>query len=212
MRTFLIITLTLFNIISSYGQRSSYKDIVVTEIGIKDIKSSRKLNQFRFWWGCRIVDVWLNKDSSIGGQITCYGVEHYEVRNKYTTEIKRKYYSSTYKLDRGKAEEAHKYINSTNILNIKNSDSIQGWRSGWADSYSYQIETSINGKYCFKNYVNPARQDSVIVEAKLLDNFFKTLFDKLEVKIYWDRFIEDLPNGHEYVFDGYGIGKRKNNR
>lgn len=209
MKTVLIIIFTSFSFINSYGQTSIYKDIVVDKIGITNLKSSKKLNHFRLWWGCKIVEVWLDKDSLFGGQIICYGVEHYDVKKKYTTEIKKKYYSSTYKLNPEKAEEAYQYINSTNILNIKNSDSIAGWHSGWADSYAYQIEASINGKYWFNNYINPAGQDSIIKEAKLLDSSFRTLFDKLEVKLHWDRFIEELPIGHEYHFDGYWMVKRK---
>ncbi len=205
-----VLTLAVFifiTFINSYGQPVFRNEIVLKKIGITNLRSTGKLNYYRFWWGCRIVEVWQNRDSSIGGQIICFGSEsNDDTKNQ---GFRKKYHSSTCKLNKLKAAEAYKYIQGSNILNIKDGDSITGWNKGWADSYFYIIEVSNRKQYSSRQYINPSGQHSSIMEAKLVDVFYKNLFELVEVKLCWDRFIDDLPEGKEYSFGNYGIEKRR---
>lgn len=212
MKVIFLILLTIFSIYGSYGQITTRNAHVVKEIGIEDIKTSKRLNHIRLWWGCRAVEVWMNIDSSIAGSIICYGIEYYNAGGTSSNVVKKKYYSSIYTLQKLQAKEVYQRIIKSNILNIDSSLNIEGWNSNWVDSYSYEIETSFNRKYQFKNYVNPRGQDTTISEARLLDNFFNTLFEELEMKSYWNRFVDSLPVGHEYTFDNYSIVKQRKNR
>ena len=217
MKTLFYIILTLFTLKNSYGQPENYTQRLVKEIKLKDLHKSSKLIYIRLWSGYDVIEIWLNKDSTVGGQMIFFCFEDNDVVKKYQTKAKRKVYSSSKKIDNQKAEEVFKFILQQKILDIPSGDSIKGWRSaGWADGYSYEIETSIRHQYKFKTYRQPSGQDSTILQAKQLDTFFRSLKIQLDLKLNWDKFIDQLPDGRSYEFDGFGIEKRgktkKNNR
>ncbi len=212
IKTLLYIILTLAALKNSYGQSENYIQRLVKKVKLKDLHKSSKLNYIRLWSGYSVVEVWLNKASTVGGQMIFFCFEYKDAVNNYQTNAKKKVYSSCKKIDSPKAAEIFKQIHQQKILDIPSEDSIKGWCSDWVDGYSYEIETSIRGHYDFKTYTQPSQQDSSIIQAKQLDNFFNSLKIQLDFKLNWDRFIDQLPDGRSYKFSEFGIEKRSKSK
>ena len=197
-QTLLILLLLKFNII--IGQEivsEKIQKVKSTEFKFGDLKSISNDFSFRFWNKGQVIEIQKESDSIITGSITNFVTETSE---SYETQIKIQsgelipyVYYQKIDIPKNDAEKILKIIINSKILNLKDSDSINGWKQV-LDGEWFSIEQKINNEYIEKHYGNPKSQQD-LEESKIFLNFYTTLEKNLNLdNVFW-KFFEKLNYG-----------------
>jgi len=169
-----------------------WKQDLVKQINLTDLKTSNESFHFRFWTDIQAIDIWTINYNRFYGEVTNYA-------QKYDDKLLRKgiykigkTYSNQLTLDSSKARQIFNVIDKLSIITIPTDDKISGWRQG-LDGEEYLIEISTPKQYDFRTYWTPRIFADTIKEAKQLQTLIDYLYTDLEIQNYYQKL--KLPKG-----------------
>ena len=158
-----------------------------TQIELESVQNSKNNWHFRLWTNKQIIDIWKDSNSVTLGKITSWTKEYTPNGEEPTNRI---FYENKL-LDSVKVNKLISLIDSTQIKNIPDEDSIVSWRQGF-DGITYIVETVSTTDYFFKTYWTPTAQDS-LKEAIVVQNFVDKCLIITESKELWSDFASRIP-------------------
>ncbi len=199
----IILVLTLFSSIVALGQNrelhiKTYEDgdtslwyirrvELCSQIELDIVQNSENNWHFRLWTNKQAIDIWEDVGGRTFSKITSWTKEYTpngeEPLNRIFYEKKLLDFTITNKLI--------KLINSTQIKNIPDKDSIESWGQGF-DGITYIIETADSNEYFFKAYWTPTALDS-LREAIVVQNFVDRCLEISQSKEIWSDFASRIP-------------------
>lgn len=191
---------TNYNVLSSTGDTTfwvKYQQIVMNELSLPRLDTSRNLFYFRVWKANQVIDISSNINDTYSAKITTWTSEYVPENEKHTNRI------LIYKVAIS-ADTVHtmlSLIKSSTILNLPTDNLIKGWKQG-LDGITYIIEYSTNEQYSFKTYWTPQTQDN-LREAKLVLSLVDSIFELAAAKNIWQTFSKTIP--YECYINGGNI-------
>ena len=195
--------MTLFSSIIVFGQNrqlhiKTYEDgdtslwykwriELCAQIELDSIQNSENNWHFRLWTNKQAIDVWEDIDGRTFGKVTSWTKEYTPNDEEPTNRI---FYENKL-LDSDKTNRLITLIDSTQIKNIPDEDSIESWGQGF-DGITYIIETADSNEYFFKTYWTPTAQDS-LKEAIVVQNFVERCLEITDSKEIWSDFVSRIP-------------------
>jgi hypothetical protein len=164
----------------------------IAEIGLEDLRYSRKELHFRFWLESQGVEVWKNNSGFFEGRIINLGSTEVPVYPQDETE-KAKLYTELVPLDTAVARQVAAHMLQLKLFGAPFQDSLK-YLAIADDGLLFYVEYSDPATYTFKNYDAPDWQvDAGLKELIPVDEAFKYLLNKLKLDESWGRFVKTLP-------------------
>lgn len=164
------------------------------QIELDSAQNSENNWYFRLWTNKQAIDIWEGFDGRTFSKVTSWTKEHTPNDEEPTNRI---FYENKL-LNSSKTNKLIKLIDSTQIKNIPDEDSIESWGQGF-DGITYIIETSNTKDYFFKSYWTPTDQDS-LKEAVIVQRFIDRCLEISKSKEIWSDFASRIP--YEYYING----------
>ena len=199
----ILFILTLFSSIIVLGQNrelhiKTYEDGDTTlwykwrielcaQIELDSIQNSENNWYFRFWTNKQAIDIWEESNGKTFGKVTSWTKEYTPNDEEPTNRI---FYENKL-LDSKQVDELISLIDSTQILNIPDEESIENWGQGF-DGITYIFETSSTKDYFFKTYWTRTAQDS-LKEALVVQKFVDRCLEITASKQIWSDFSSRIP-------------------
>lgn len=199
----IILILTLFSSIVVFGQNreihiKTYEDggtsllykwrmELCDQIEIDSVQNSENNWHFRLWTNIQAIDIWEDVDGRTLSKVTSWTKELTPNDEEPTNRI---FYENKL-LDSAKTNKLIKLIESTQIKNIPDEDSIESWGQGF-HGITYIIETADSNEYFFKTYWTPTAQDS-LKEAIVVQDFVDSCLGITDSKEIWSDFASRIP-------------------
>ena len=157
------------------------------QIELDSIQKSKNNWHFRLWTNKQAIDIWEDSNGQAFGKITSWTKEYTPDDEKPTNRI---FYENKL-LGPDKVDKLIFLIDSTQIKNVPDEDSIENWGQGF-DGITYIFETAGIKDYFFKTYWTPTAQDS-LKEAIVVQNFVDSCLKITGSKEIWSDFASRIP-------------------
>lgn len=157
-----------------------------SEIGLSSVQKTSANWYFRFWNGCKVIDLIEDENGVLAGTLICW-VKASKSRRR--TKVVRTY-SRSYTLDSNVIAGLLDLIQSTHFLEIPRQDSIRGWRNWVGGFLSYECADESN--YVFRDYCYIQSLDT-IKEVAQFGAFFHSSTELVGLKKIWANFSESIP-------------------
>ncbi|HBS87796.1 MAG: hypothetical protein A2W91_11225 [Bacteroidetes bacterium GWF2_38_335] len=159
-----------------------------SDLHLQNLLTSTDTFHFRFQDHSHVVDVFTTDNKTYHAMITCYTYSYISDDKKK----KPKVYSVQVESDPVLAEKIFYFAKQ--IDTIPTEDLIKGWNNG-CDGVTYLFESSNPSSYYFKTYWTPKAQDSIVREAKIIQNFVDSLYSCLKLHEKFQSFFSTLKPG-----------------
>lgn len=203
-------TLLLLTSIFSFGQKktdnsvsevSTYNSIWYSftldnakKLSLTPVATALKKKYYRVWDPNTIIDIWVESDGTLAGELIYWVYEYVPEGEKPTYRTFKK----TIQLSAKTVKSVNTLFESSGMLNLQSDDSIKNWKIG-DDGVTYIIESLVEEKYTFKTYWTPKAQKN-LKEAKQVQSFIEQLFRLVNEKSNREKFEKEVP--YECFFSG----------
>ncbi|MFA9214039.1 MAG: hypothetical protein ACEQSR_09370 [Candidatus Methylacidiphilales bacterium] len=167
----------------------AYIQNLASHLELELISKSNDSINLRIWLSNQVIDIWSIKNNIFEGTL----INYIETAKK-TSFITRnnKLIFSKVKLDTFTSHIIFNLFQS--IDNIPSKENIKNWKGG-KDGETYIFEKSDKFNYSFKNYWSPCCQDSLLFDAKKIEQLIKDILSISVLAIQGKKFYNNLPKG-----------------